>query len=131
MKKLNSNKGQTALESAFVVLFIILAVGVIMNLVLIYGSNIERMATARAVSQGVAMELTMRGTITHLIRVDPNPAAIPPSVDLYVMSEGCTTGTGTTDVKNKFGNTLSAAGIGLSTFRCEPGLFKDEKFKEE
>mgnify|MGYP001070575053 CR=1 FL=1 len=86
MTKKMDRKGQTALETAFVVLFIITAVWAISARTMRYTDNIGRISEARSLAQGIALSLSMRGTTTHLIRLDEAPDR---TVDLYVMSEDC------------------------------------------
>ena len=125
MTRIMKRKGQTALEGAFVVLFIIVAVGFLMQLAIIYGSNMQRMATARAIAQGVSMDLTMSGTTTHLIRIDESAMTVSgtltPAVDLYLMSEDC-------DKEGAFRGPLESADINLNKFNCTEGLFADKTY---
>ncbi len=97
MKIKIGRRGQTALESAFILLFIISSMSVVTERVVRYGNDITKIAEARALAQGVAMELTMNGTVTHLIRVDETTQNVTVAsgqqtvlaVKLYVLSENC------------------------------------------
>ncbi len=79
-------RGQTALETAFVVLFIIMAVWAISSRAIRYNSEISQMSRVRVEAQGIALALSARGTTTHLIRIDEADH----KADLYVVSENCT-----------------------------------------
>jgi len=85
------------LESAFILLFIISSMSIVTERVMRYGNDIQKIAEARALGQGVAMELTMNGVITHLVRVDETTQNVTVAsgqqtvlaVKLYVLSEDC------------------------------------------
>jgi hypothetical protein len=121
--KIISKKGQVALEAAFVVLFIVIAVGGIVLKTIDFSRQTEIMSTARTVAQQVAFELSMNGTTTHLIRIDSNNLT-EGTVDLYVMSEGCRSAYPI--VKQKFKDALGVNTV--NDFECEHELYQDTKF---
>jgi len=97
-------KGQVALEAAFVVLFISIAIGGIII----------------AIAQQVAFELTMEGVRTHLIRIDPIDLT-DAAVQVHVMSEGCDT---PATIEDRF-----KTAIGPNTvLNCQHKLYTDTKF---
>jgi len=118
-------KGQTALETAFVVLFIITAVWTISARTMRYTEGISKMSVARAVAQGVALELSMKGIKTNLVRIDENASGGTFGVDLYVVSEGPRTGECSDQVKNNFMDSLDDAGIAIKKMVCVDALFRN------
>jgi len=88
MKKRNK-KGQVALESIFVILFIIVAMARILAQVLEYTNEIGSMANERAKCQGFALERSLKGITTHLIRIDLNTASGAIGFDVYFFSTDC------------------------------------------
>ena len=91
MKKMKT-KGQSALEASFVILFLIIAVGSILGKTNEYGRKIDVMAEARAQAQGVALEQSMLGRDTYVVRVDPIPRTGGPitGITVFYVSTGCT-----------------------------------------
>jgi|GEM_PF-3846888 len=117
-------KGQTALEGAFVVLFIILAVGVITGFITTYSSNMQKMAEVRTIAQGIALEMTMGGNTTHIIRVDPadeDNGAIY-TVDVFAVSEDCT---GPKGFEARLSSRLGGL---LKDTTCSEDFFSDVEF---
>lgn len=110
-------KGQSALEAAFVVLFIAVAIIAIFAKATVISAHIGDMAGARAIAQETANQLSLKGTVTHLVRVDPNEgggSSLLP-VKLHVISEDC-------DIaEDGFKTALNDPSI---TVNCEePGLY--------
>jgi len=118
-----NQKGQSALETGFVVLLIAVAVSNIVAQTLAFNYSIEAMADSRAASQGLALELSLNGITTHLIRIDQNKVLSPLSVDLYVVSEYCTDQPEIDYLKDQFLHRLDPVEIGI--FRCSPSLYTD------
>jgi hypothetical protein len=113
-------KGQTAFEGAFIILFITMAVFTIMQDVLTYSSDIEEMSKTRMAAQAAALDLTLQGTTTHLVRVDYNQTTtglLEPMV--WVISENCTQ----VKTKETFQNALSAAGIKNADWACGEDIY--------
>lgn len=110
MTKKMRRKGQSALEATFVVLFIALVIIVIFEKTLATGTAMGDMGEARAVAQSVALELSMKGTLTHLIRVDPGEEG---GVDVYAMSKDCG------DAEDAFDGKLQ-----VDLFRCSEQLYQ-------
>jgi hypothetical protein len=116
--------GQTALETMFVMLFIVIAIGGIFAQTLSYGLTMQKMSEARVVAQGVAMELSVNGTYTHIVRVDYNgTTAGNVSVNLYLVSENCNLAKNT--MSNRIGSVLGAGAVKFST--CGTHLYNDTK----
>jgi hypothetical protein len=113
-------KGQVALEAAFVVLFISIAIGGIIMKTTTYIQHAEVMSRSRAIAQQVAFELTMEGVRTHLIRIDPIDLT-DAAVQVHVMSEGCDT---PATIEDRF-----KTAIGPNTvLNCQHKLYTDTKF---
>lgn len=122
-------KGQTAIETIFVVLFILLAIGAITGHTIVYGHNIEFMASARAAAQGFAMKLTMEGTLTHLVRIDAvitdANSVSAKEVDIYVMSEDCTKAN-TESFNAFFKDVMDLDAYVVNEVKCSPDLYTDQ-----
>ena len=114
MTKKMDKKGQTALETAFVVLFIITAIWAISARTMRYTEDISQISAARAEAQGVALALTMGGTTTHLVRIDENSSSGSLAVDLYVMSEDCD------EAETKF---RADMGLVIDALKCESRIY--------
>ena len=124
MTKNRGKKGQTALEAMFVMLFIVIAIGGIFAQTLSYGLTIQKMSEARAVAQGVAMELSVNGTYTHLIRIDYNGTTSGNvSVNLYTVSEDC--GLAEPMMSDRLDLVLGANSVNVSI--CGVELYNDTK----
>jgi hypothetical protein len=115
-------KGQVALEAAFVVLFISIAIGGIIMKTTTYIQHAEVMSRSRAIAQQVAFELTMEGVRTHLIRIDPIDLT-DAAVQVHVLSEGCANSGGITAIENRFSDA-----IGNVSVNCRHELYTDTKF---
>ncbi len=109
------SKGQTALEFMFIVLFILLAVGALLQRALVYDTQITETAKARALAQGICLELSLEGTTTYLIRIDEDftPPSTP-SYKLYVFSENCA-----------LARQRITSALAVSEFKCRGRLFGD------
>jgi hypothetical protein len=81
-----NRKGQTATEAVFVVLFVSVSIIAVYSMALDLRADIGTMAGARAIAQGVALEMTLNGTTTYLIRIDE---LSDNKVGLHVASEDC------------------------------------------
>jgi len=126
MKRMKT-KGQAALEASFVVLFIIVAVAAILRDTAIYNSQANIMAEARAQAQGAALNLSMGGTDTYIIRVDPvfsEGSSSIIAVDLYYASEACLEGN--VAVIQAFDDALT---MEINYAGCA-NTYTDEKFSE-
>ena len=124
------------MESAFILLFIISSMAIVTERVKAYGTDIQRIAEARALAQGAAMELTMNGLVTHLVRVDETTEDVTVgsrtqavlAVKLYVLSEDCSA------AEDRFRAVLGAPPGGRMAsdsagWKCEERLYSDQKFK--
>ncbi len=114
MKSRMKTKGQTALETAFVVLFIIISLWAVTTKTVRYGAGIDKMSQARMKAQGISLELSMEGVTTHLVRVDEAAGA---SVDVYVVSENCN------EAQTRF-----SSEIDIASWECSNNLYLDEEF---
>lgn len=125
MNKLRGKSGQTALETMFVMMFIIIAIGGIFTQTIDYGVIIQKTSEARAVAQGVAMELSVNGTYTHLVRVDYNGSVSGNiSVNLYMVSENCNTAQSL--MSSRLDSVLGAGSI--NQWNCTGNLYDDRKY---
>lgn len=105
-------KGQSSLEAAFIVLFIMIAISGIFGKAMQYSHDIGEMARARTIAQAVALELSLNGTRTHIIRLDPAPS--PNVVTLFVRGENCSSG-----VENSFDSALGYNAL----WECNDSLY--------
>ncbi len=115
-------KGQSALEAAFVVLFIAVAIVAIFAKATTVDSHIGEMANARMLAQETANQLTIRGVATHLVRVDPRDDAGAGSlvpVTIYVVSEKCE---GQNSAKEGFTDAFGDADMSF-IFYCNPNIY--------
>ncbi len=115
-------KGQTALETSFVILLIVVAISHIVVKANILTYEATTMAKARAVAQGAAFELSMSGITTHLVRIDENVTS-GLQVVLYAVSKDC-------DAAGvKFNDTINAIHPNLmSNLICSESLYSDTEF---
>jgi hypothetical protein len=89
MKNTFGRRGQVALEGLLIILFILASVFAIMSEVTRETSLIETIYRGRVIAQEVAYNLSMRGEITRVIRVDENPAPNLGTVDVTMVSDNC------------------------------------------
>ena len=113
---MKTKKGQVALESMFVVLFIVVAITQIITLVTAYSNDIEKMSIIRTELQGFALERSLDGETTHLIRVDPYGSTS--EYDVYFASEDCTGITGIGGDMDLYGFDMSV----MNDIKCNEGL---------
>jgi len=115
-------KGQTALETSFVILLIVVAISYIVVKANILTYQATTMAKARAVAQGAAFELSMSGITTHLVRIDENVTS-GLKADLYVVSKDCI------KAQTKFNDSLDTVHAGMmNKWTCNESLYSDTKF---
>ena len=121
-KAVSSNKkGQVALEATFLVLFIAVAIFVVVARIQTYSYEAEVMSITRARAQAIAAELSMEGTITHLVRVDAENLSNN-EVTVWIVSEECDS-----VIYDKFINALPNYNITLTNNECSEKLYWDTK----
>jgi hypothetical protein len=116
-----TKKGQVALEAAFVVLFISIAIGGIIMKTTVYTRHAEIMSSSRAIAQQVAFELTMEGIKTHLVRIDPIDLE-KGAVQVYILSEKCLDAETALKDPNALGTDVFVT--------CKSDFYLDKKFPQ-
>jgi len=121
MKPRMRSKGQTALEGTFVLLFIFISINTMFLMALNQGTQITSTAIARSYAQGVALELTMEGTTTHLVRIDESPTG---GFVLHVVTGGdCNA-----EVRDAFSAKLDSPSVTGANWNCKERLYGDTRF---
>ncbi len=118
MKHTMKSKGQAAIEGTFILLFILLSINSIFILAIQQSTAITSTAIARVYAQGTAMELTMKGTTTYLIRIDEVDDG---GFKLHVLTAG-----NCNDVREEFKQKLGDENVAL--WNCKEKLYVDSVF---
>jgi hypothetical protein len=112
------SKGQVALEATFLVLFVAVAIFMVLAKIQGFSTEAEAMSITRSQLQGEALEMTLEGDITHLIRIDEENIS-EMRIKAWVVAEDCS------GIQNRFNDKLPDYEIDVE---CENKLYWDTKY---